>query len=242
MDISDKISKWLTLGTALIALFAGYQSYITKNVLDKFEQKNTQFKFTKDSSDFVRDREFKFKIYDLVTEAISKKEDTLKQKTATIVVDELLISEKDKSFKLALLNIIRSASSNSNVKKEASIAIFNVEESQKNTFENQVENKSTPRIDVFYLEDTQQYSKDKAKQLADLLSGKYDVRVRLLPTSVNKRIGYRLGNNQIRFEVNESVEVQKIKSIIKSGMADLKIMDKNTTTQTPNYISVFIVN
>jgi hypothetical protein len=240
MDISDKISKWITLGTALTAMFAGYQSYITKNTLDIFEQKNTQLKFTKDSSDFVRDREFKFKIYDLVTEVISKKEDTLKQKTATIVVDELLISEKDKPFKLALLNIIRSASSNQNVKKEASLAIFNVEESQKASPQNQIVAK--PRIDVFYLEKTQQNSKDKAQQLADLLTGSYDVRVRLLPNSVNDRSGYKLGNNQIRFETNETTEVKKIKSIIKSGMTDLQIMDKKTTTATPNYISIFIVN
>ncbi|MCX6279347.1 MAG: hypothetical protein NT004_14815 [Bacteroidetes bacterium] len=62
------------------------------------------------------------------------------------------------------------------------------------------------KIDVFYLDDTPIDAKLWAEQIVALLHGKYPgylIRLRLLPKEVNAQSGYRIDENQIRFETRE---------------------------------------
>lgn len=242
METTEKISKWVSLASGIIAVFAAYQSYLVNESTNALQEKFSKLNYAKDSANFIRDREFKFKIYELVKEAISNKEDDRVQKAATVIVREL-VSENDASFKLGLLNIIGNTTTDPAIKKETNVAIYNVEESQitntPNINTSDFKNIVT-KVDIFYLEDKQPSSELIANDVAKLLTNKYQVRVRLLPSSINERPGYNIKNTQIRFEKNEENQANDIINLITKASLGISITKRSTTNITTNYISVFI--
>jgi len=95
------------------------------------------------------------------------------------------------------------------------------------------------RVDLFYLEETQTQSLQKAQVLKEILSNyDYEVRVRKLSISTNQHSGYQITSNQIRAESSELSEAHYLKSIL--GEEDFEV--RPIAFKTPNYISVFIYN
>ena len=96
------------------------------------------------------------------------------------------------------------------------------------------------RIDVFYLEANQKSAEPVASAAATLLKDMgYNAKVRLLPDAVNRRQGYQITTNQIRFETTEKDEVQKISKLLSEG-ASLTLDQRQTKSPTAKYISIFI--
>ncbi|MFC0185887.1 hypothetical protein SAMN04515674_11348 [Pseudarcicella hirudinis] len=237
MESNSNFTKWLAVITSIFALFSSVQSYFTDKSVKALESENKRFDFKKDTVDFNRDREFKFKIYELVLKAIEDKNDTLKQNAARVVVSEM-VDNKDADFKLGLLNIIKSAGGSKNIKSQASEAIYKVQEAQKQ--EELLLADSRIKVDVFYLEDKQNTAEPIAQQIADALRKDYNTRVRLLPSRVNKSSGYQISSNQIRFEKNESPVAEKILQTLSASYPAISFQKQLTTNITQNYLSIFI--
>ncbi len=221
-------------------LFVAYQTYFTKQKIESIEVQKQSFDIKKDSLNFTRDREFKFKIYELVTDAIKQKNDTLKQRAASIVVSEL-VSDEDKDFKLGLLKIINSFSNDASVKTDTKIAILNVEQAQKIEMPVNAEEVNSFRVDIFYSEDNANRTKQIAIDIANALAKKFITRIKPLSNAINKSAGYAIKTNQIRYEAKEKEALAEILSNLKAAFPDIKIDANVITYDTPNYISIFIV-
>lgn len=127
---------------------------------------------------------------------------------------------------------------------------------QQNEIENKVQQfnideqqavKGKFKIDVFYLEDVINEAKPRAQKIVNLLKERYpdyQIRIRLLPRSINAQSGYRISANEIRFEENEkslALEVQKLLNINKVFQLEKPVLHQ-ITYHTPNYISIFVRN
>lgn len=103
------------------------------------------------------------------------------------------------------------------------------------------------RVDVFYLEDIPIEAKPRAEKVAQAIKEKnpsYDVRLRVLPKTINDRPGYRISSNQIRCEISERSKAQELLKLIESkNVFQLEQPEINQITyKTPAYISIFIRN
>lgn len=240
MNFLEKINKWIGTITAAIACFVAYQTYFTKQKVENIEIQKQTFDNKKDSLNFTRDREFKFKIYELVTDAIKEKNDTLKQRAASIVVSEL-VSDEDKDFKLGLLKIINSFSNDVSVKTDTKIAIFNVEQAQSANMSDNTEKGDPIRVDIFYGEVNAQNTKQLAIEVSNILPKRFLTQIKPLSNSINKRPGYNVDKNQIRYEANEKDYVSEILVNLKAANPNLHFETQEITYVTPDYISIFIV-
>jgi hypothetical protein len=240
MNFLEKVNKWIGTITAFIACFVAYQTYFTKQKVENIEVQKSSLDFQKDSLNFRRDREFKFKIYDLVLDAIKSKDDTLKQKAATVIVSEM-VSDEDKGFKLGLLNIINSTSTNPTAKEEAQVAIYNIEEAQKKLLPTESKQDERIRVDIFYAEWKATNTKATAITISNSLGAKYNTRVRLFPLSINNSAGYQITNNQVRCEKTEIEYQTDLIATLKSTLPNIRFEAKESVSVTPNYVSIFIV-
>lgn len=166
-----------------------------------------------------------------------------------MLVDEIL-SEDNISLRDSIRNIIKKRSG-----KDCSAKKYIAKEEQnENEFLDEqimlVQSKPDTRafrVDVFYLEDILTESKPRAKKIKILLelSGLgFDVRLRLMPKSINARKGYRIGDNQIRFDLVEREVAEKIQKLVNSEnifeFEPLRLAKINGKTE--NYISIFVRN
>jgi hypothetical protein len=95
------------------------------------------------------------------------------------------------------------------------------------------------RIDIFYLESGGSEALNAAKILKTKIDSiKYNVKLRLLPNMVNKRVGYRLERNEIRYEQSEKTEALEV---FNQGSQQIKLTLNCISYRTPNYISAFII-
>jgi hypothetical protein len=236
--MENKISSWIAIGAGLVALITSIFTFNIDRKMKVLETQQKNLTYVKDSTDFTRDRDFKFKIYQLVVEAIDKKaDDTLKQRAAIIVVSEM-VDDKDAKFKLGLLNVIRNASRNKDIKNSTSDKIYALEETLK--VKSTQSGADQWRVDVFYVEEKQKTAEPVASSVASLLKeAGYNTTVRLLPDAVNRRKGYGIKSSQIRFEPNEKDEAAKILKQVTDG-AGINLDEKQTTSTTSRYISIFI--
>ena len=236
--MENKITSWITIGTGVIALATSIFTFNIDSKMKVLEAQQKNLTYVKDSTDFTRDRDFKFKIYQLVIEAIDKKgDDTLKQRAAIIVVSEM-VDDKDANFKLGLLNVMRNASRNKYIQNSTSDKIFALEETLKAKSIQSVTDQW--RVDVFYVEAKQKTAEPVAATVASLLKDAgYITKVRLLPDAVNRREGYRINGSQIRFEPNEKDEALKILKHVTDGTS-MNLAQQSTTSTTSKYISIFI--
>ena len=236
--MENKITSWITIGTGVVALATSIFTFNIDSKMKVLEAQQKTLTYVKDSTDFTRDRDFKFKIYQLVVEAIDKKaDDTLKQRAAIIVVSEM-VDDKDAKFKLGLLNVIRNASRNKYIQNSTSDKIFALEETIK--VKSIQSGADQWRVDVFYVEGKQKTAEPVAAAVASLLKeAGYNTTVRLLPDAINRRKGYGITSSQIRYEPNEKDEALKILNHVTEG-ANVNLDQKQTTSTTSKYISIFI--
>lgn len=177
----------------------------------------------------LREREFsntlKIQMYKEVKEAISKKDQKL-QNAVLLLVNEMLAD--DSLFKDKLITVLLASPNTDAVVKEEQEKF----ETKKSEYLDQeatkiVQGRGT--VDVFYLEDIIAEAKPRAQKIVDRLQKQYPnfrIRMRLLPRTVNARRGYRIGENQIRYESIEEDLALNIATLVKNE----KIFSIGTTT------------
>ena len=265
MDFSPKdfiagyVTPILVLVTALFGFFNNQKATELDQAIKQIELKN---KHIFDSLLVIEksqkleefDREFKFKIYEDVKQAVIDGNERVQFVTA----DFIAVMVEDEVFRDALLkSLISSKNTSDNLKKVLQENLFN-----ETTF--QIEQKSLKadlnklskaelaptgdttfvsakvRVDIFYLEETNSNynSLDKAKEFATKLDeNRFEVRVRVLPKLTNTKKGYSISQNQIRYEKTETSIAQEINRALE-GQFVLNQIDYHTS----NYVSVFVYN
>ena len=190
----------------------------------------------------LRPREFennlRLTLYKEAKEAIGQK-DTSMQKVALLVINEML--KDDSVFRERLITILlQSTNSQKLIETQQQFDVFQQEE--------QIVIKSDQfTIDVFYLEDKLKETEQRAEAIYSVLSSKYPtytIRKRLLPQSINARTGYRIENNQIRYNTKDEPIVTKVlKEIQSSGISSLEQYELDTVrSNRKNYMSIFVRN
>jgi len=237
-------SKWVTPLFAIIAIVYGF---IFKVNNDKLQTNSEQLdNLSKQIQNELRVKEFdnnlKMTIYGEVKDAITKKDTTL-QNATLIVINEML---KDDSVFREKLKTVLFSSSNATQLIAVQQKIDQFSSEQKKA-EARVPDPAKYKIDVFYLDDVLQEAKPRAESVVDLLKTKYPeytIRLRLLPKEINAQYGYRISENQIRFESDERDLAESVLNAIRQkNIFELEQPALNQIKyNTPNYISIFVRN
>jgi len=208
-----------------------------------YEKTNTELTNNLKIENELRPREFennlKLTLYKEVKEAIGQK-DTTMQNATLLVVNEML--DRDSVFRGKLINILlQSTNSRKLIETQQKLDVF--QEGEVSI----IPDKFT--IDVFYLEDILKEAEPRADAVCSLIRSmypKYIIRKRLLPKSINARIGYQIDFNQIRYDIGtEEAQIAKnILSEIKNNEIFQKEQPilKGINNNTKNYLSIFIRN
>lgn len=244
-NILEHYNKYWVAPT--IAIVGGLLGLYFSVVKQKLENQATNLANTATRIETeLKEREFtntlKIQMYSEVKDAIAKKDKQL-QNAVLLIVNEML--EDDSLFRDKLITILLSSPNTDDSvrveqqRMEDRAVRFRKEETQI------AENKFT--IDVFMLEDLQQEAAPRVDRIIALLTEKfpnYQIRKRILPRSINARSGYRVAQNEIRFEAEEEPIARQVHDIILANhvfqfeQPRLKMI----THKTPNYISVFVRN
>ncbi|MDH5484546.1 MAG: hypothetical protein OEY43_04845 [Gammaproteobacteria bacterium] len=236
--------------TPLIAIAGGLLGLYFMVIKDNLAIEASEIKNAVDRIDSeLREREFsnalKIQMYQEVKAAISQNDPKL-QNAVLLLVNELLAD--DPLFKDKLITVLL-ASPNTNeivIKEQKAIEVKNREYLDKEVSKSVTERVT---IDVFYLEDIMNEARPRAQAIVNVLSSEYPdyrIRLRLLPRAVNARSGYRIDENQIRFEQAEKALAIRLAALIKDKnifqLEQLRLNEINPQKATPNYISMFVRN
>jgi hypothetical protein len=233
---------------AILTAYNTYRTQITKDELNlqKQEIDNNSALLDIAIKQKTFDNDLKFKMYGEVKDALVQKDSSV-QSVVSLIVNELLAD--DSVFKLKLQNILLNSALTDKTVKQKIVEVQKIENEFKNDQAEIIKltkNNTTDYIvDVFYFQDIPNSKTNSAKirqKLKDTFPG-YDVRIRLLPKSVNARKGYLIYENQVRYEDSEKEVAENILKVIK----DSKILSEQPNLQkvrnvTTNYISVFVRN
>lgn len=194
------------------------------------------------------EREIKFKVYDLVVEAI--KSNNLKQQDAAYVVVRSM-AVGDTAFTTGLLNIFaKSKTVSPTLRAEATVATFDIKASQNTNPVYSLEDKI--HVDIFYAQAVEAFSKPVAQKIYKALSSSpfYELgAIKVLTPTTNQQKNYSIENNVIRFDKFDKSEASKaealqqlINSILSnSGVTVQAQPTPNGNNPTKGYLSLFIV-
>jgi hypothetical protein len=181
-----------------------------------------------------------------VRESLSTEADCDQHLLLAMLVDKMLADD------IALRDSIRNIIKKRKPSCSAAAYIINEERNEQQFKEMQlstVQDKSKFRVDIFYLEDLKSEAKPRAEQVLELLKSldtksEYNIRLRLLPKSINSRSGYRIDQNQIRFDSEERLMADSIQSVIvNAGIFELEPpILRQLNNRSPNYLSIFVRN
>ncbi len=200
-----------------------------------------------DRSDIEFVRELKFKLFSEVKEAVKSDDEAYQQTVYEFVVQML---KDDEDFRNALLKTLANSLNKGELKSEIDrnlnlVTVFAEEEAEKQMVLKAAPTTTTTakvRVDVFYLEETQESSKKVAESVQKLLDKQYEVRLRVLPKLKNSQSGYQVYQNEIRFEDGESSVAKAISDLLKNSLQEPLHERKKVSSRTDNYVSVFIRN
>lgn len=101
----------------------------------------------------------------------------------------------------------------------------------------------TVRLDIFYVENSNLIlNKKAAEDLAQqLINVGYDARARMLSAEVNKKSGYKIMANELRYDNGEEEIAKAIENEI-NNLGNINFSKRLTANNTPNYLSFFIAN
>jgi len=154
---------------------------------------------------------------------------------------------EDDGFRDALLKaLVSSSNTNEELKEELNknLQQQTIFISEQRTLEKEIPNTDKIRVDIFYLEETEQKHNSKAKAekiLQSINPDKYSVRLRILPKLTNAKRAYSIYNNQIRYESNEESIAQDLKNSVE-GVWETTFLLYKVRSKTPDYLSIFVHN
>ena len=194
---------------------------------------------TSELDNLLKKREFddniKMEMYRETKDAIGKDPKTLE--ATLLIINEML--KDDSAFKWKLKSILsQSPFAKNQPFVQERINTFTIEQNSIS---------KEPAIDVFYLDEILNEALPRANKIVQTLKEhfpKYNIRLRLLPSSINSQSGYRIQENMIRYNKAEASVANKIQTIITNE----KIFQleqprlKMVGNKRPNYIGVFVRN
>lgn len=252
-DEDKNVPHWLLQTKNIILIIIAILTAI--NTLYTQRIKDDLYVATQEIETKIKQRQFenelRFKIFDEVKTAVtSNQSDTNLQKMVSIIMEEML--QEDTAFREKMVNVLLSSNIGKSVKQDIVKAErFNTDQIAIKA--NQKDVSSTqPKyiIDVFYLDDVLSEAEPLAGRVKSLLETKYKpedgytIRLRLLPRTVNRKIGYMVDDNQVRYESSELALATDIMNTINNTniLDQKKVRMKTVSNRTPNYVSVFIRN
>lgn len=242
------IKNIVLVAIGILTAINTYVTTVTKNRLDNQRAEMEQMMRKKEF-----ENELRFKVFDEVKKAISARDSNM-QEVVSVMIEEVLMD--DSLFKERMKSVLLSSRNTSEYVKESiqkneefaqqEAEIQKTAATEEPGDKTEVKAPNPMRIDVFYLEDLPEGQK-RAEKTAELLKEKYrnnSIQLRLLPRAVNARSGYRIEQNQIRYEANEESVATSIKELLDSTIMNQQnpIVPHKVQYHTPNYISVFVRN
>lgn len=256
--VERNVPKWLLTARGIvvvvIGIFTAWNTYFTEVTKNQLERQAAELDNTIKRKVF--ENELRFKVFEEVKNAISKPDSNL-QEVVRLMIEEVL--NEDSTFQEKMKNILLASNNTASSVKTDIKLTEQYNEEQKEIIRlsslTTASERPTPavtergnnRIDVFYLDDKANGAMDKASRVVDLLKRKYpqsDIRVRLLPSTINARQGYRIDANQIRHEQSEHDWAGEIRKVISDAsiIAGKDLHLHAVGNKTPNYLSVFVVD
>ena len=246
----------LAIVSALMAIYISLEQNRTQKASLRID--SLQKTFEKDLRIKEFEKTLRLELFSEVKSALKENNDD-SYKAVLSVIDIMLSEDTVFRNKLSLL-IYNSYNTSSSIKSIISDKYEKENEYNKEEKENFEKDKITMfnskkskfRVDLFYLENELDTLKEKAELLKKLIeqnnNNEYDVNIRLLPRSINARLGYGIVSNEIRHEKDtfENSKAEEILNMInkssefKSNKFSMKEINPNR--KTPNYISIFIAH
>jgi len=265
-ESNDKhVPKWIltirNIVLVVIGLLTAWNTYRTGANKEELDIQARKMDQTIKQKEF--ENELRFKVFDEVKTALANPDSNM-QEVVRVMVEQILAD--DSAFQQKMQTVLLASN---NTKKSIKEAMKNTEQYQEEEKElvqqvqrtsEAISQLSTPasiseeasarkkfRIDVFHLEDIISESHGRAVQIQKLLMKKYptyDIRLRLLPKSINAREGYRIDSNQIRYESGESKTAKEVYDLIVQASVFPREQPQmhQIAFPTPNYISIFVRN
>lgn len=227
----------------VFTILIGIGTYFNQQSLSELQQESLQIKNRQEEISF--DREFKFKIYDLVIEAI-KSNNPKQQQAAYITVDCMITN--DTTLKSGLLGIFaKSETVAPNIRAAATVAKFDIKQSQVAAPVYSLSNKI--HVDIFYYKKYEATTKVIAQKIYDALASSdfYELGpLKVLTENKNQDKWYNVKDNEIRFDDSEVAKALALEQIVNSILSDSGVSVKaqqtpNSNKPTRGYISLFIV-
>jgi hypothetical protein len=262
-ETSDKnLPKWILTSRNFILIVIGiltaWNTYVSSVTSSKLEAEGKKLENLIMQREF--ENELRFKIFDevklAITDTDSNLQEVVKVMIEAVLVEDSAFQERMRTVLLASRNTATSVKKdiqNTEQYKQVQAELIQTSSMhQKSTSQSQGNlqgaiAKEKFRIDVFYLEDIVAESKPRAEQVVKLLQGSdfgFEVRLRLLPKSINARQGYRIDFNQIRYGKKEKSMAETIQELIESKGIFEHEQPKllKVKTEADGYISVFVRN
>ncbi len=240
--------------SALISSYFGYKNYRLDKEIEsyKIEMEREQNRIMNELKEYELINSISLRVYQEVVKAISEenRNDSLMQEAAIVMVQTVV---KDFDFSTKLLDLIRTKTNNKSVIVD--VANMKEEIAKHDLEQNEIRQKGVKLqpsknkkfngflLDIFFCEETAPDSKTKATALLEKLKPHCDsVRLRKLPLLTNKKIGYRIKYNQIRYNTGEVEMAQAIAEFVNSETEDVNVELRRSYTKTNSYLSLFVYN
>lgn len=203
------------------------------------EMTNNQLKIENELRPLEFENNLKLALYKEVKESIEQKDTTL-QNATLLIVNEML--DGDSIFREKLINILlQSTNSQKLIESQQKLDEFKIGQASIRP--------GVFTIDIFYLEDFIKEAEPRAEAIYSILRSKYpnyNIRKRLLPRSINAKLGYQIDFNQIRYDIGTKEELLAkdiLNEVQRNGIFQREQpVLKGISNDTKNYLSLFIRN
>lgn len=240
----------ITVGTALMVAWLNYSvSRVDQDLKEQIASVDLAIKEARDEREKINsEREFNFKIYDLVQNSIEE-ENQRKQEVAKQFVIVMVNGELRKR----LLGVLETGGT-PEVREETARLIEKEEKFELQQAEVYSLTKQKPSFnwvdwdyDVFWCETSGSEARIQAEAIVSQLKfegAKGRLRARELPASVNAKTGYKITGYAIRRSANEAPQADALQELSERVLSQngysVEFIQQSTSPKTKWYISAFL--
>lgn len=241
----------VTVGTATMVAWLNYSvSKVDQGLKEQIASVDIAIREARDEREKINaEREFNFKIYDLVQQSLEEKNEKKQE-----VAKQFVLVMVDGELRRRLLGVLEAGGTPS-IQKETAMVITQEREFETQQMQVLRSVRQTPPsfnwedwdYDIFWCTNSGDGAKEQATLIHDQLKkegANGRVRVRELPASVNAKSGYKVSGYAIRRSENETTQASALKELSEKILSQHGFpasFDEQATSQvTKWYISAFI--
>lgn len=240
----------ITVGTASMVAWLNYSvSKVDQDLKEQIAAVDLAIKEAKDEREKINaEREFNFKIYDLVQKSIEE-EDQRKQEVAK----QFVIVMVDGELRKRLLGVLE-AGGTPEVQRDTAMLIEKEEMFDMQQAAVYSLSKKSPSFnwedwdyDIFWCETSGDTAKNQAEAIVAQMKSEGAngrVRARVLPASINAKTGYKVNGYTIRRSDNEIPQANALKELSEKVLSNngfsIEFNQQPTSESTKWYISAFL--